>query len=98
MAKLRSNDDAVRRMVERGAEPDFTDPATEWRRVFAEVWGTFLLVAAAMGGAIGAEVSPDKITYGMAVVAPGLTVMAVIYTLAMSPAPTSTRPSPWPSR
>jgi aquaporin Z len=68
-------------MFEPGVSPDFTDPEMEWRRVFAEAWGTFLLVAAAAGGALGAEVSPDKISYGMAVVAPGLMVMVAIYTL-----------------
>ncbi|MHB8529619.1 MAG: MIP/aquaporin family protein [Caulobacteraceae bacterium] len=66
-----------------GADSDaaFADPSREWRRVFAEVWGTFLLVAAAAGGAIGAATSPDKISFGMAVVAPALTVMVVIYML-----------------
>lgn len=61
--------------------PEFADPSREWRRLFAEGWGTFLLVAAAAGGAIGAETSPDKVSYGMAVAAPGLTVMVVIYML-----------------
>jgi aquaporin Z len=59
----------------------FSDPRAEWRRVCAEAWGTFLLVAAAAGAAIGAEISPDKITYGMAVAAPGLAVMVIIYML-----------------
>lgn len=61
--------------------PEFADPSREWRRIVAEVWGTFLLVTAAGGGAIGAETIPDKVSYGMAVVAPGLTVMVVIYML-----------------
>ena len=68
-------------MVERGAEPDFTDPKTEWRRVFAEAWGTFLLVATAAGAAIAAADHPDQIGYGLAVAAPGLAVMVIIYML-----------------
>ena len=55
--------------------PEFIDPSREWRRLLAEVWGTFLLVAVAAGGAIAADTSPDKVSFGMAVVAPGLTVM-----------------------
>jgi aquaporin Z len=38
-------------------------------------------VAAAAGGAIGAETSPEKVSYGMALAAPGLTAMVVIYML-----------------
>jgi aquaporin Z len=63
------------------AEVAFDDPTKEWRRLFAEAWGTFLLVTAAAGGAIGADVSPDKISYGMAVAAPGMMVMVAIYAL-----------------
>jgi aquaporin Z len=81
MAKPGPSDEALRRMMERGEAPDFTDPRTEWRRVFAEAWGTFLLVAAAAGGAIGAEMTPDKVPYPAAVVAPGLMVMVAIYAL-----------------
>jgi aquaporin Z len=58
---------------------DFLDRALEWRRVFAEGWGTFLLVVVAAGaGVVGAH-SPGTITTGMAVVAPALMVMAIIY-------------------
>ena len=53
----------------------------EWRRVFAEGWGTFLLVIAAAGAAICADVNPDKVSYGMVVVAPGIAVMVIIYML-----------------
>ena len=81
MAKAHPDDDALRRMVDARTSPDFTDPKTEWRRVFAEAWGAFLLVTAAAGAAMCAEVSPDKVSYGMAVVAPGLAVMVVIYML-----------------
>jgi aquaporin Z len=63
------------------ADELFDDPKREWRRWFAETWGTFLLVVAAVGGAIAFHSDPAKVSFGMAVVAPGLTVMAVIYML-----------------
>ncbi|HEY2177354.1 MAG TPA: aquaporin [Caulobacteraceae bacterium] len=81
MAKPDASDAAFRRMMDRGEGPDFSDPKTEWRRVFAEAWGTFLLVTVAAGAAIGAETAPDKVAFGAAVVAPGLMVMAAIYAL-----------------
>jgi aquaporin Z len=56
----------------------FFDPHREWRRLFSEAWGTFLLVLAGAGaGVVGALTG--KVSPGMAAVAPGLTVMAVIY-------------------
>ena len=61
------------------APPDFLDSAYEWRRLFSEAWGTFLLVAVAAGaGVIGAQ-SGGQITLSMKVVAPGIMVMAIIY-------------------
>jgi aquaporin Z len=81
MAKPHSDPDSARPGDEPDADAAFSDPKREWRRVFAETWGTFLLVVAAAGGAIGAEVSPDKISYGMAVAAPGMMVMVAIYAL-----------------
>ena len=59
--------------------PDFLDPAHEWRRLFAEAWGTFLLVVVAAGGGVVAARSGGAVTLGMIVVAPGLMVMAIIY-------------------
>ena len=59
--------------------PDFFDASFEWRRVFAEAWGTFLLVLVAAGGGVVAAVSGGRVTLGMMVVAPGLMVMAIIY-------------------
>lgn len=67
------------RMVGRASAPDFLDPALEWRRLFAEVWGTFLLVMVAAGGGVVAAQSHGAVTLGMQVVAPGLMVMAIIY-------------------
>ncbi len=58
---------------------DFQDRALEWRRIFAEVWGTFLLVVVAAGGEVVAARSGGAVTLGMVVVAPGLMVMAIIY-------------------
>ena len=81
MPKPSSNDETARRMIEHGDAPDFTDAKAEWRRVFAETWGTFLLVAGAAGASITADLSPDKIAYGAAVVVPGLMVMVGIYML-----------------
>jgi len=31
-------------MVQKQASPDFLDPVHEWRRLFVETWGAFLLV------------------------------------------------------
>jgi len=67
------------RMVQKQVSPDFLDPAHEWRRIFAETWGTFLLVLVAAGGGVVAAKSGGTVTLGMEVVAPGLMVMAIIY-------------------
>jgi aquaporin Z len=66
------------RHKEKKEEENFQDPSREFRRLFAELWGTFLLVLVAAGGAMVAEHS-GKITEAMKVVAPGLMVMAIIY-------------------
>ena len=67
------------RMVEQQLGFDFFDPSFEWRRVFAETWGTFLLVLVAAGGGVVAAMSGGRVTLGMMVVAPGMMVMAIIY-------------------
>ncbi len=67
------------RMIRKQMSPDFMDPAHEWRRLFAEAWGTFLLVIVAAGGGVVAAKSGGAVTLGMIVVAPGLMVMAIIY-------------------
>lgn len=66
-------------MVEKQAVPNFFDPSLEWRRVFAETWGTFLLVLVAAGGGVVSAVSGGRVTLGMMVVAPGIMVMSIIY-------------------
>ena len=67
------------RMVQKQASPDFLNPVHEWRRLFAETWGTFLLVLVAAGGGVVAARSGGAVTLGMIVVAPGLMVMVIIY-------------------
>jgi len=57
---------------------DFEDPSQEWRRLFAEVLGTFLLVLVAAGAGMMGRAFPGSIARSAAVVAPGLMVMAVI--------------------
>jgi aquaporin Z len=67
------------RMLDASAAPDFLESSEEWRRVFSEAWGTFLLVVVAAGaGVVGAQ-SGDAITLSMKVIAPGMMVMAIIY-------------------
>jgi aquaporin Z len=57
---------------------DFNDPHQEWRRLFSELLGTFFLVLAAAGGGMMSHAFPGVISHGAAVVAPALTVMAII--------------------
>jgi aquaporin Z len=56
----------------------FQDPSQEWRRLFSELLGTFLLVLVAAGGAMMAHAFPNTISRSAEVVAPGLMVLAVI--------------------
>jgi aquaporin Z len=67
------------RMLSEAAPPNFLDASLEWRRIFSETWGTFLLVVVAAGADVVAAKSNGAVTLGMAVVAPGLMVMAIIY-------------------
>jgi aquaporin Z len=57
---------------------DFHDPTQEWRRLFAEVFGTFFLVLVAAGGPMIDKAIPGSVGRAAAVVAPGLMVMALI--------------------
>ena len=68
-----------RLMLHATAPPDFLEPAHEWRRLFSEAWGTFLLVVVAAGADVVGAQSGGAITLSMQVVAPGLMVMAIIY-------------------
>src|SRR3984893_11475459 len=73
--------DAAQRQqkAQRECSTDFLHQALEWRRIFAETWGTFLLVVVAAGGEVVAARSGGAVTPSMKVVAPGLMVMAIIY-------------------
>ncbi|HWA29927.1 MAG TPA: aquaporin [Rhizomicrobium sp.] len=66
-------------MMLRAVAPDFMDRSFEWRRIFSEGWGTFLLVVVAAGADVVAAGSGGAVTLAMAVTAPGLMVMAIIY-------------------
>ncbi len=57
---------------------DFNDPRQEWRRLFSEALGTFMLVLVAAGGGMMGQAFPGTIARSAAVVAPGLMVMAII--------------------
>jgi aquaporin Z len=61
-----------------GFQEDFADPGQKWRRLFAELLGTFFLVLVAAGGGMMGQAFPDTISRTAAVVAPGLMVMAII--------------------
>jgi aquaporin Z len=56
----------------------FDDPRQEWRRLFSELFGTFLLVLVAAGAAVVEALSHGSISRPAAVAAPGLMVMAII--------------------
>mgnify|MGYP000415611554 CR=1 FL=1 len=57
---------------------DFDNPIREWRRLFAETWGTFLLVLVAAGAHMVGAVS-GEVSRAAQVIAPGLMVMGIIY-------------------
>ena len=58
---------------------DFTDDSYEWRRLFSELFGTFLLVLVAAGGPmVNARFGGHVISHSALVVAPGLMVLAII--------------------
>lgn len=78
-ATLAAHDEARARhlwMLEFGSRTDFDDPSLAYRRLFAELLGTFMLVLVAAGG--GVLHAKGEISLSAAVVAPGLMVMAII--------------------
>ena len=56
-------------MLEFGSRTDFDDPRLEYRRLFSELLGTFMLVLVAAGG--GILHAKGQISLAAAVVAPG---------------------------
>jgi len=74
---------AIRALL--GFEPpwsiDFDDVSQEWRRLFAEIVGTFLLVLVGAGGGVVSAYSGGQIGRTAAVVAPALMVMAIILSI-----------------
>ncbi len=71
---------AARAAPARRREIEFDDPHLEYRRLFSEVWGTFLLVTvAAGGGVIGATAYGGDLTLAMKALAPGIMVMGIIF-------------------
>jgi aquaporin Z len=63
-------------MLEFGSRQEFNDPSLAYRRLFAELLGTFMLVLVAAGGAL--LHAKGQIGLSAAVVAPGVMVMAII--------------------
>ncbi|HZC06798.1 MAG TPA: MIP/aquaporin family protein, partial [Ktedonobacterales bacterium] len=57
------------------------DPSMEWRRLLAEFIGTFMLTLVAAGPATISAATGERISQAAAVTAPGLLVMALIYTV-----------------
>jgi aquaporin Z len=63
-------------LLEFGSRNEFNDPRLAYRRLFAELLGTFMLTLVAAGG--GVLHAKGQISLSAAVIAPGLMVMAII--------------------
>src|SRR3954464_10652140 len=63
-------------MLEFGSRDEFDDTRLEYRRLFSELLGTFMLVLVAAGG--GILHAKGQISLAAAVDAPGLMVLAII--------------------
>ena len=59
----------------------FADSRLEWRRLLAETGGTFFLVLTAAGAGVVDAVSHGQVGRAAAVTAPGIMVLALIYTI-----------------
>jgi aquaporin Z len=71
---------ARRTEADRASETEFDDAKLEYKRLFAEVWGTFLLVlVAGGGGVVGALPVGSELTLAMKALAPGMMVMGIIF-------------------
>jgi len=71
----------LQRMIGKASAPDFLNAALEGRRLFAEAWGTFLLVLVAAGGVVIAARTGSTSSSGALAIAPGVMVMVIIYTM-----------------
>jgi aquaporin Z len=79
MSAVAKNEPHSQEAIHEKGHREFLDTSREWRRLFSEAWGTFLLVLTAAGASMIVVKSGGKVSYGMAVTAPGLIVMIVIY-------------------
>ena len=78
---LPSSESERREVSNWGTVTDLGDPHRKWRRLFAELVGTFFLVLAAAGGPMMNVAVPGSVSRTVAVVAPGAMVMAVILSM-----------------
>jgi aquaporin Z len=62
----------------------FADSRLEWRRLLAEAGGTFFLVLVAAGAGVVNSVSHGQVGRAAAVTAPGIMVLALIYTIGVT--------------
>jgi aquaporin Z len=60
---------------------DFHNPRYELRRLFGEALGTFILVLVTIGAIVVNAKMHNKVPFAAQVIAPGLAIMAVIYTI-----------------
>jgi len=71
---------ARRTAASRKADVEWDNSGLEYRRLFSELWGTFLLVlVAAGGGVVGATAFGGDLTLAMKALAPGIMVMGIIF-------------------
>src|SRR5260370_33687568 len=68
-----------------GLMRDFQNPDQEWRRLFSELYGTFLLVMVAAGGGMVSQAFPSTVSPTAAVVAPGLVGIGATSIIGHSP-------------
>ncbi len=80
-SNLMKNDQGSKEEKENSPPLRQAGPLDEARSLLAEALGTFALTFVAAGAIVIAEVSRGEVNYVARVVAPGLMVMAVIYTL-----------------
>lgn len=69
------------RLTGSAAPSQFNDPSREWRRLFAELLGTFLGVLATVAAQMAHHAYPHDVTLAMALVTPGIATTVLIYTL-----------------